>query len=170
MITLTEKEARFILRLTSNRQIVGMLMSKLTMALKEKAKVNPPKELNKNNLQLQKSIEKYRDKLIKSQTEAEKVMKAKLKAAFIPYRFQEPIVHEDKFFFVDFYLPELNLALEVDGEYHQDRLQKDKDEFRTHKLLEYGIRRVKRLTNKQAFDISPEALKEFINKEVKDKI
>jgi len=43
--------------------------------------------------------------------------------------------------FVDFYLPELNLVVEVDGDYwHNLERQKKRDEYRNNKLKELGYK------------------------------
>lgn len=91
----------------------------------------------------------FRDKLIKNQTEAEKVFKILLKDVGLEYKFQEIIFIENsvQFYIVDFYLPALNIVIEVDGKYHNAKEQKKLDKLRTKALRANNIVEVIRFTN-----------------------
>lgn len=105
------------------------------------------------NTSLGNSAEKFKVKLTKDQTEAEKVFKAILKSENIEYEFQKIIYYTDpedskeKFFIVDFYLPTTNIIIELDGGYHDKKTQKVKDQVRTKRLKEKGYTKVVRYLN-----------------------
>ena len=80
-----------------------------------------------------------------NQTEAEKIMWEKLKNRKfegLKFRRQHPINK----FVADFYCAEKNLVIEIDGGYHTQDNQKERDEGRTSELERYGIK-VIRFTN-----------------------
>jgi very-short-patch-repair endonuclease len=69
-----------------------------------------------------------------------------LKIMQIPYIFQAPFVIDEKVYFVDFFLPNDNLVIEVDGGYHDSMTQRKKDELRD--LVFDGVRiKVARISN-----------------------
>jgi very-short-patch-repair endonuclease len=94
-----------------------------------------------------------RDELVKEQTPAEAKFKALLKLNGVEYEFQKIIFYKqgkkDRFFIPDFYLPKYNIVIELDGKYHNDIMQQDYDKNRTKILVENGIYRVVRFTNKE---------------------
>lgn len=55
------------------------------------------------------------------------------------FRFNRQVPIEQ--YFIDFYCAEAKLAVEVDGEQHQDQLAKD--QFRDQKLLDLGIETIR---------------------------
>lgn len=70
-----------------------------------------------------------------------------------PYIFQKGFYfnRQDFFFIVDFYFPEKNLVIEVDGEYHQIKEQKEKDILREEKLKKAYKLKILRYTNNQVY-------------------
>ena len=62
----------------------------------------------------------------------------------IKFRRQHPFAN----FVLDFYAPEIMLAIEIDGDVHVDPGQKAHDDWRERKLSEHGVR-VVRFTNAQ---------------------
>lgn len=91
---------------------------------------------------------KYRDELVEKQTDSEKIIKAHLKSLNVKFEFQYIVfIDDNKFFIVDFFLPDYNIVLEIDGGYHSEIMQKIKDEERIKRLRKLGIKKVERLTN-----------------------
>jgi very-short-patch-repair endonuclease len=71
----------------------------------------------------------------------------------IEYCFQKDIQCGKKFFIVDFYLPEYQCVVEIDGGYHFTPEQDSKDRARTKKLLRKKmVRNVIRFTNDEVDD------------------
>lgn len=98
-------------------------------------------------------------------TEAEKILWSKLRQKQIDghkFRRQYSIMG----FVVDFYCPELRLAIEVDGGYHQDKDQVDYDKAR-QQLLEALKIDFLRFTNNDIFidiDLVVQKIRDQINK------
>ena len=107
------------------------------------------------NTSLGNSAEKHKSKLTKLQTEAEKLLKAMLKSYHIEYEFQKIIYYKDldenkeKYYIVDFYIPTLDLIVELDGGYHNDPDQKVKDATRTRRLRNKGFKKLIRFKNEE---------------------
>lgn len=74
-------------------------------------------------------IEKYRKDNIKNETPSESKIKALLDELKIDYEYQSIMGYENTFFILDFYIPKLNVCIEVDGKYHftEEQLKKDKN-------------------------------------------
>ena len=90
----------------------------------------PYKEELKEN-----TAEYYKHILEVNATYAERLLKTFL-AGKIDFEFQKIIYTDNKHFFIaDFYIPSKNLIIELDGEYHDDAKQQEKDIWRT-KILQ----------------------------------
>ena len=73
------------------------------------------------------TAERYKHILEVNATYAEKLLKTFLTGK-IDFEFQKIIYTDNKHFFIaDFYIPSKNLIIELDGEYHNDAKQQDKD-------------------------------------------
>ena len=82
----------------------------------------PYKEEPKEN-----TAEYYKHLLEVNATYAEKLLKTFLTGK-IDFEFQKIIYTDNKHFFIaDFYIPSKNLIIELDGEYHDDAKQQEKD-------------------------------------------
>jgi very-short-patch-repair endonuclease len=95
------------------------------------------------------------------QTEAEKILWESLrnrKLIGFKFRRQHPIAD----FIADFFCLECNLVVEVDGDYHNEREQKEYDERRTYELGELDIK-VIRFTNQEVIENLDFVLKEISN-------
>ena len=102
-----------------------------------------PREESKEN-----TAERYKHILEVNATYAERLLKIFLTGK-IDFEFQKIIYTDNKHFFIaDFYIPSKNLIIELDGEYHNDAKQQDKDIWRTKLLNSLGYR-VIRFKNKQ---------------------
>ena len=89
----------------------------LTKSYKEELKEEP-----KEN-----TAERYKHILEVNATYAERLFKSFLTGK-IDFEFQKIIYTDNKHFFIaDFYIPSKNLIIELDGEYHNDIKQQDKD-------------------------------------------
>ena len=106
--------------------------------------IKPYKEEPKEN-----TAEYYKHILEVNATYAERLLKTFL-AGKIDFEFQKIIYTDNKkhFFIADFYIPSKNLIVELDGEYHDDIKQQDKDIWRTKILQSFGYRII-RFKNKQ---------------------
>ena len=104
----------------------------------------PYKEEPKEN-----TAEYYKHILEVNATYAERLLKTFL-AGKIDFEFQKIIYTDNKkhFFIADFYFPSKNLIIELDGEYHDNAKQQEKDIWRTKVLKSLGYR-VIRFKNKQ---------------------
>ena len=103
----------------------------------------PYKEEPKEN-----TAEYYKHLLEVNATYAERLLK-KFLTGKIDFEFQKIIYTDNKHFFIaDFYIPSQNLIIELDGEYHDDTKQQDKDIWRTKILQSFGYRII-RFKNKQ---------------------
>ena len=103
----------------------------------------PYKEEPKEN-----TAEYYKHILEVNATYAERLLKTFL-AGKIDFEFQKIIYTDNKHFFIaDFYMPSKNLIIELDGEYHDEAKQQEKDIWRTKILKSLGYR-VIRFKNKQ---------------------
>jgi very-short-patch-repair endonuclease len=96
-----------------------------------------------NRLPLGKRHTIYAAQLRKQATPAENLFRDHLASLGLPYRFQHGIF-KPHYRIVDFYLPEQNLIVEIDGPYHD----REKDRKRDEELQRGGIR-ILRLTNEQ---------------------
>ena len=95
------------------------------------------------------TAERYKHILEVNATYAERLLKTFLTGK-IDFEFQKIIYTDNKkhFFIADFYIPSKNLIIELDGEYHDDAKQQNKDIWRTKVLKSLGYR-VIRFKNKQ---------------------
>lgn len=107
--------------------------------------------------------EEFRRELKTSKsTESEKKFKAVLKALDVKYEYQHIVFINDKgnFFILDFYLPDYNVGIEIDGGYHFTAKQYVKDSERTKLILRFiKIRSILRFKNKEI-----DTNQEFLNK------
>lgn len=92
-------------------------------------------------------------------TVAERKVEELLKHNHVVYISQYPIYIKDengkivRFYIADFYIPENNVIVEVDGGYHDIDIQKRYDAFRTEDICSYDPElRVFRITNEQVED------------------
>ena len=117
-----------------------------------------------NKLSISNTVaESYRDRLVSRTTPAESVIKFKLKNLKINYEFQKIIYGEyNLYYIVDFYLPEYNTIIEIDGYYHEETKQKVKDNRRSNILRSLGYNKILRLDNIKANNINEKDLLKLI--------
>jgi len=110
-----------------------------------------------------KYAKQIRRKLISRATPAELDFRKKLKSLGVFFVFQKVIfVDEYQFYVVDFYIPKLKLAIELDGYHH--RKQRNKDRRRTKRLY-IKLNRVLRMWNSEALSMTEKELKKLLWKE-----
>lgn len=109
----------------------------------------------------------FQQKLIEHATPAEIAMQHILIDLRIQYEFQKIFDkkgHSPKF--VDFWLPQMKVAIEIDGGYHGTPIQKWKDQRRTNGLIKHNRKRIHniiRFTNDEVLN-HPELVKERLCK------
>ena len=87
----------------------------------------------------QNSIMELRRTLRKDSTEAEKILWKYLRGSNFPgYRFRRQYSVDS--FILDFYCPRARLAIEIDGEYHNNDEVKEYDKDRQEYIEDLGIR------------------------------
>lgn len=93
------------------------------------------------------TAESYAEANKAKETATEKKIRQLLEGYSIKHATQKPIYTSDSFYIVDFYLPEINLVVEVDGGYHYTVEQIEYDNKKNDKLLSLGYN-VLRFSNK----------------------
>lgn len=150
-IYINEKELEQLRKLVTNNNDTSKFIEKVVNKSKTKRKKKyskpnkPVKHYNKKE-----RAESFREDLIKKQTNSEKLFKAYLKAVGVRYFFQRIFYTERSFRIVDFYLPDCNVVIEIDGKYHDDN--KVSDFIRTTELENYGVQKIYRFTNDEVLD------------------
>lgn len=96
-------------------------------------------------------IESFRIKNIENATYCELKFKSILDELNINYEFQKIIVANDNPYIADFYIKDKNIVIEIDGEYHRDIEQMEKDFKRNNDMAKYGILTI-RFNNEETFD------------------
>lgn len=102
--------------------------------------------MNKN---LNEWIKNNRSKLIATRTRAERYLFSKLPRNIRQSaKIQHPIIVNDHVYFVDIYLPKIQVAIEVDGWSHAAK--QEKDDLRDKELLGLNIKTL-RISNTEVF-------------------
>lgn len=103
--------------------------------------------------------------LIKNATPEELKMKLILKELNISYEFNKIYYTGFGYYYADFYLPQYNVIIEIDGKQHQKSFDKEWDALRTENLIYiHGVSRVIRIKNE--FMVIDSNVKEFLLKEL----
>lgn len=101
------------------------------------------------NKKLEIWIRENRRKLISTRPKAERFLLEKLPRKYKKSaKIQHPVVVNDHVYFIDIYLPSIQVAIEVDGWSHADRQEKDK--IRDKELLGLNIKTL-RISNTEVF-------------------
>jgi very-short-patch-repair endonuclease len=101
----------------------------------------------------------YRKRLQDYKTMSERHIDILLKDLGVVYEEQKIILSLGKFWIADFYLPEANLIIELDGNQHYTHAGLIKDEDRDNQLKELGFTKTLRLPNKSAMELDQNTLK-----------
>lgn len=137
----------------------------------ENTRVSPNDELSRFRVSaelLKKTAENLKNSLTISATKEELKLKLILKELSINFEFQKIYFVGKSFYVVDFYLPEYNCVIEVDGCHHLNYDVIEYDRLRTENLIYiYNISKVIRFENKELSIDS--AVKERLIKELRIK-
>jgi len=96
-------------------------------------------------------------------TEAELAFKDILNELDIKHRFQYIVQVGKKYRIADFFLPEYNTIVEIDGDYHLTEEQQQADLERTQSLLrKKRVQRILRLNNKQVLEEKEWSIKKLL--------
>lgn len=165
-INLTDDEFKKLFEVIDSNKKLKIIGDKIKNSIKKESKnlkkdtikgiVNSPIISEKSiqgNARYRKIAEEYRDKKVKEQTKSEIITKASLKSLKISYDFQKIFYNEETFYIVDFYLPEYNVVLEIDGGYHNDPEQRLKDSRREKFLKRFNrIKYIGRIKNEETLN------------------
>ena len=100
--------------------------------------------------------------LRKGETQAEKILWEKLRNNQLKgYKFRRQ--HPIGLYIVDFYCHQLNLVIEIDGDYHNIQEQIEKDKERTQNLETDGLQLI-RFTNKDVMENLEKIISEIMIK------
>ena len=112
-----------------------------------------------------KELKSLRQNLRNNMPPAEKILWSKLKGKQLEkYKFRRQ--HSIDQFILDFYCPQAELAIEIDGDSHYDTGKSEYDVERSRKIESYGIKII-RFTNKDVYD-SLDGVVDQILKELKE--
>ena len=117
--------------------------------------------------------DRFKKKLREKATPAEKQVKAIFKKIKLKNSFQKGFYrltgkYKGYHCIVDFYIPSLHLAIEIDGEYHNTAEQKRKDEFKDNLIAKRRKVKMLRIKNEEADEVI-ERINDFIYKPVNKK-
>ena len=107
-------------------------------------------------------IFEYAKKLRNNPTKAEKILWDKLKRNQLGVKFRRQ--HPIYLYIADFYCHEKKLVIEVDGDYHLEKEQKENDKLREEDIKDFGLKIV-RFTNNdvlEKIDVVIEKIKQMI--------
>jgi very-short-patch-repair endonuclease len=161
---MSDKKEKIIFTLDQINNLLNLLEAKKYKQVRHKLLSTIGITNGKRNKKISKSSEleikqralEFRDRLIENQTESEKVFKALLKSANIEYDFQSIFWFRKgkglSFYILDFYIPSLNLAIEIDGGYHNTEEQKKLDKNRTNVITKYSELKLIRFSNKEVLE------------------
>lgn len=117
---------------------------------------------------LAKRNDTFKKRLRKRATPSEKIVGDIFKSVKLKHSFQKGFYklsgkHKGYHCIVDFYIPSLRLAIEIDGEYHNSPEQKAKDEFKDKWIAKKRKANVLRVKNEEADNIM-EIIDSFIHR------
>lgn len=138
----------------------------------KKAKVKKVRQapLVTSEMSKQQVAQIYQSDLIKFATKHERAIESLLnqinkKITKLEFEFQKIWIETKgkEFYISDFFIPSLNLTLEIDGKSHNIQSQKDKDQRKEDYLLSLGINTV-RITNQRVKHLNPTSLYQLLVK------
>jgi very-short-patch-repair endonuclease len=104
----------------------------------------------------------YSKDLAARATSWELEFKAKLEELGISFIFQHPIVCEKNYLYIlDFFLPDYNIAFELDGAHHYQKDKVKADAARTRRVSVLGIK-VKRILNRNVQHVTLPMLEAYL--------
>lgn len=149
-IELTEKE------LSENKKdLYNYCRNKLTL-LKTSKDIKPT---TKNQRLV---ANKFKKELSLNPTKEEQKLKELLAFYNIKYIFQKDIHINNDFIIADFYLPDYNLIIEIDGNQHYTPEGLIKDQEKTKLLSLKGYEKIMRLKNQQVIQLTEQRFKDLL--------
>lgn len=168
-IIISTTELKYLIQLcktNKNKELYLRLTDRLPKIEKAKLRAEARKREYLTEYIINKSKD-FRERLLKSQTKAEITFKALLIDNEIEYEMQKIFYFKKNggvdFYILDFYLPFSNIAVEIDGEYHDSITQKGLDNDRTRVIKENGIANVIRFTNDEVLNNQKMVIEELEN-------
>jgi very-short-patch-repair endonuclease len=148
------KDAILVLNADGLRKLLSMELSRKAMNLIQdnigSKTEDRLKRFRLNAPKLVENSEANRAGNINQATPQELKMKVILKELGVKYEFQKVYFTGMTYYIVDFYLPEYNVILELDGSQHHDKDGKEYDKLRTENLTHiHRIDKVIRFDNKE---------------------
>lgn len=103
--------------------------------------------------QQKKEAKGLRKKLVKTRTSEEQIFEHILNEAGIHYEIQKYIRVKKRMSFPDFFIPKGKILVEIDGEYHNEKKQKEWDEYKERQWRKQRYK-VVRFTNDEIYNLS----------------
>lgn len=124
------------------------IFSKALLVNKGTYKKTLKKNILVTNSKILEIANRFRNKLVKNATIQEKIFRSFLDDFKIKHLYQKIELYGNKFYIVDFYLPEYNCVIEIDGNHHYTDEYLLADAERTAHLKTLKIKEVYRIKNK----------------------
>lgn len=121
-------------------------------------KQNKKEEKKRAFANKQRTLDKRKRQLRENATEHELFFLYNLKRLKIKNTFQKGVIDKDHFMIPDFYIPSLNMVVELDGEYHNRSKQQYRDYYKDKHYEERGFR-ILRMRNEQIYTFNFDELK-----------
>ncbi len=131
--------------------------------------VKTPKQKKIKKLSAKQEAIVFANRLRNKATPAEKLLLSLLRSIGISHHFQKMIKTDSGYRFADFYIPGLNWVIEVDGGYHNELEQQEKDAIRDKAITKAKNCRIVRFTNEE-IDRNPQGVVEVIIDGIRKKL
>lgn len=127
---------------------------------KQESKVAVKREKTKKEIYAdkQRTLERRKTKLRLNATEHEVFFQYHLKRLKIKHQFQKGVIDKDHFMIPDFFIPSLNMVVELDGGYHYSSKQQYRDYYKDKHYEERGFR-ILRMKNEDIYTFDFDELK-----------
>lgn len=131
---------------------------------KPKQEVKTTKAKTKKELYAdkQRTLERRKTKLRLKATEHEVFFLYHLKRLKIKHQFQKGVIDKDHFMIPDFFIPSLNMVVELDGGYHYSSKQQYRDYYKDKHYEERGFR-ILRMKNEDIYTFDFDELKRSVD-------
>lgn len=147
---LYDKPARRVSKKNASKRFVSKKKKKdYSKLVKELTVVNDLKAIaeRRNPDNVANRLEKYSQRNIFNMNIPEKQFRDKLELGKIKFIAQKVYQDGSYGYIVDFYLPEFNTCVEIDGGYHDDPKQQIKDAYKDRYLISLGLKVLRIKTN-----------------------
>lgn len=158
------KKKKVVLKPKKQKSPTGSVLPKINKPNSRK----PRKTRNPSPKTIAKRIaysEAFKEELRKNATKAELLFKGNLDSYEIEYEFQKEVITKKSFIVADFYIPSLKLMVELDGGYHNNKEQLEKDRQKDIEYRKNGFK-VLRMPNEHVPSFDFDQLKISIDQEL----